>query len=60
MLYKGITEEGDFIYFALVTPTKVRYGDMTPITEVSKRLAGIGAFGGQFFPITLVARLVST
>jgi voltage-gated potassium channel Kch len=37
----------------------VGYGDITPATDLAKRLAVIEMFVGQVFLITLVARLVS-
>ncbi|HEU5112683.1 MAG TPA: ion channel [Acidimicrobiia bacterium] len=55
----GIVDTGDYIYFSFVTLTTVGYGDITPATELAKRLAVVEAFVGQVFLITLVARLVS-
>jgi voltage-gated potassium channel len=42
-----------------VTLTTVGYGDITPATELAKRLAVVEAVVGQVFLIVLVARLVS-
>jgi len=47
------------LYFSVVTLTTVGYGDITPATELAKRLVVVGAFVGQVFLITFVARLVS-
>jgi hypothetical protein len=55
----GVVASGDYVYFSFVTLTTVGYGDITPSTELAKRLAVVEAFVGQVFLITLVARLVS-
>ena len=48
-----------WVYFSFITLTTVGFGDITPISELAKRLVVIEAFVGQVFLITLVARLVS-
>ena len=55
----GVVATGDYVYFSFVTLTTVGYGDITPATELAKRLAVVEAFVGQVFLIVLVARLVS-
>ena len=55
----GVQSPGDFTYFSFITLTTVGFGDITPISELAKRLVVIEAFVGQVFLITLVARLVS-
>jgi voltage-gated potassium channel Kch len=55
----GIVSAGDFTYFSFITLTTVGYGDITPASELAKRLVVVEAFVGQVFLITLVARLVS-
>lgn len=55
----GVARAGDYTYFSFVTLTTLGYGDITPSTEIAKRLAVVEAFAGQVFVITLVARLVS-
>ena len=55
----GVVGSGDYVYFSFVTLTTVGYGDITPATELAKRLAVVEAFVGQVFLIVLVARLVS-
>ena len=55
----GLEGVGDYIYFSFVTLTTVGYGDITPVTNLVKRLAVVEMFVGQVFLITLVARLAS-
>lgn len=55
----GVVDNGDYTYFSFVTLTTVGYGDITPATEVAKRLVVIEAFVAQIFIIVFVARLVS-
>lgn len=55
----GVVGDGDYTYFSFVTLTTVGYGDITPASDLAKRLVVIEAFVGQVFIITLVARLVS-
>ncbi len=54
-----VVATGDYVYFSFVTLTTVGYGDITPATELAKRLAVVEAFVGQVFLIVLVARLVT-
>lgn len=58
-LFHGLSAVGDYVYFSFVTLTTVGYGDITPVTDLAKRLVVIEMFVGQVFLITLVARLVS-
>lgn len=51
--------ESDYIYFSLVTLTTVGFGDITPATDLAKRLVGLEALIGQVFLVVLVSRLVS-
>lgn len=55
----GVVGVGDYTYFSFITLTTVGYGDVTPASDLAKRLVVIEAFVGQVFIITLVARLVS-
>ena len=57
--FNGIEAPGDYAYFSFVTLTTVGFGDITPASELAKRLVVIEAFAGQVFIITFVARLVS-
>ena len=58
-LFDGLSAVGDYVYFSFVTLTTVGYGDITPASDLAKRLVVIEMFVGQVFLITLVARLVS-
>jgi voltage-gated potassium channel Kch len=58
-MFKGITNTGDYIYFSLITLTTVGYGDITPATDIAKRLVSVEALVGQVFLVTLVSRLVA-
>jgi voltage-gated potassium channel len=49
----------DYIYFSIVTLTTVGFGDLTPATELGKRLVVIEAVMSQVFLVVLVARMVS-
>ena len=55
----GVTSHGDYTYFSFVVMTTVGFGDITPISDLAKRLVVIEAFVGQVFIVTFVARLVS-
>jgi hypothetical protein len=55
----GVTSQGDYTYFSFVVMTTVGFGDITPVSDVAKRLVVIEAFVGQVFIVTFVARLVS-
>lgn len=55
----GVNSIGDYSYFSFVTLTTLGFGDITPATELAKRLVVVEAFVGQVFIITFVARLVS-
>lgn len=56
---QGPANEGDFIYFSMVTLTTVGFGDLTAATEIGRRLVVIEAVLGQVFLVVLVARMVS-
>jgi voltage-gated potassium channel Kch len=58
-LFNNIDNEGDYVYFSLITLTTVGYGDITPAAEIAKRLVSVEALVGQMFLVTLVARLVT-
>ena len=46
-------------YYSFVVLTTLGFGDITPVTELARRLSAIEAMVGQIFLATLVARLVS-
>lgn len=47
-----------FLYFSTVTQTTVGYGDITPLTEIARSLAGLQALVGQLYVAILVAWIV--
>src|SRR5262245_10539682 len=47
------------IYFRLVTLATIGYGDIVPLTDVTRGLAIVEGVGGQLFLAVLIARLVS-
>ncbi len=52
-------DTGDFLYFSFITLTTVGYGDLTPVGDLGRALAGLEAMIGAVFLVTLVARLVT-
>jgi len=52
-------DQGDYTYFSFMTITTVGFGDLSPGTDLAKRIVVIEAFIGQIFLVVLVARLVS-
>ena len=56
---RGVTSHGDYTYFSFVVMTTVGFGDITPVSDLAKRLVVVEAFVGQVFIVTFVARLVS-
>ena len=49
----------DFLYFSMVTQTTLGYGDITPVTALSRSLSSLQAAIGQVFLVVTVARLVA-
>ncbi len=47
------------LYFSYVTQTTVGYGDIAPVTALSRSLVNIHAIAGQLYLAVLVARLVA-
>jgi Ion channel len=58
-LRDNLTNASDLIYFSFVTLTSVDYGDIIPVHPVARSLANVEAIIGQFYPATLLARLVT-
>ena len=47
-----------YTYFSFVTLTTLGYGDVSPVSEIARRLALLEALLGQIYLAVLVARLV--
>jgi Ion channel len=52
-------QNSDFIFFSFTTLTTTGYGDLVPVGQPGRMLAGLEMMIGQIFLVTLVARLVS-
>lgn len=50
---------GEFNYFSFVTMTTLGYGDITPVSDLSRALAILQTIIGQIFLVVVVARVVS-
>lgn len=55
----GAATHGDLYYFSFVTMTTLGYGDIVPITPISRSLALTQALLGQIFIAVVIGRLVS-
>jgi len=53
-------QTGTYLYFSLVTLSTLGYGDITPLTKVTRMTASFEALLGQVFLAVLVGRLVAT
>jgi hypothetical protein len=58
-LRDNLAVAGNLIYFSFVTLTSVGYGDILPLHPYVRGLANVEAIIGQFYPATLLARLVT-
>lgn len=50
---------GEFNYFSFVTMTTLGYGDITPVSDVTRALVVFQTVIGQIFLVVVVARVVS-
>ncbi len=48
-----------FTYFSLVTLSTIGYGDITPISEQARLLAGFWGFVSQFYMVAIVGIIIS-
>jgi ion channel len=58
-LHDNLAVVGNLSYFSFVTLTSVGYGDIVPLHPIARGLANVEAIIGQFYPATLLARLVT-
>jgi voltage-gated potassium channel len=55
---EALPQFNDFIYFSFVTLSTLGYGDITPISHLSRSLAVLIAIAGQMYITILIAMLV--
>ena len=60
ILFPGSVQPGysDFVYFTFVTMTTLGYGDILPVSEISRSITMLISISGQFYMTLLVALLV--
>jgi hypothetical protein len=56
--FSGISEAGDLLYFSFVTLTTVGFGEITPQSIISKRLAVFEAATGCIYLAVIIAMIV--
>ena len=56
--FSGISDPGEFVYFSFVTLTTVGFGDITPESILSKRLAVLEAAMGGIYLAVIIAMIV--
>ena len=56
--FSGISEAGDLLYFSFVTLTTVGFGEITPHSIISKRLAVFEAAMGCIYLAVIIAMIV--
>jgi hypothetical protein len=47
-------------YFSIVTLTTVGYGDVTPVTPLARRLAGLEGLIGQLYPAIIIGWMIGS
>jgi hypothetical protein len=50
---------GAILYFSFVTLTSTGFGDIAPVHPVARMLANLEGIIGQFYPATMIARLIT-
>jgi len=60
ILFPGSVQPGyqDFVYFTFVTMTTLGYGDILPVSEITRSITLLISISGQFYMTLLVALLV--
>lgn len=56
---EGGSGTGDFLFFSFTTLTTTGYGNLVPLAQPGKMVAGLEMLLGQIFLVTLIAGLVS-
>jgi voltage-gated potassium channel Kch len=56
--FSGVSETADLLYFSFVTLTTVGFGDITPQSILSKRLAVLEAAMGGIYLAVIIAMIV--
>jgi len=57
-MYFGLGNSVLSVYYSYVTLTTLGYGDMYPVSSISRMLAALEALTGQLYLVVIVARLV--
>jgi multidrug transporter EmrE-like cation transporter len=57
--FQTATQTGDFMFFSVTTLTTTGYGNLIPVHQFGRMVAGLEMLVGQIFLVTLIAGLVS-
>jgi hypothetical protein len=57
--FSHAVDTNDYAYFSFITLTTTGFGDLTPVTDLGRRVVVLEAMAGQVFLATMVARLVA-